>query len=590
MFDSTSDRSGSGLPGHGGGQPDGSAGRSANERASARASARRADPGAEVIGAGFTHEDQQEDATGFAAGGDRDRLPAGPALNACVEEAFEAGIERLSDDELVGVLCAARRLASRQAAIELAAVAELDARRCDGQERVASMSSEHVSAELAAALTLTSRAADSLLCLGRDLARLPQVSGALADGRLDRPRAEVFASELGHVGDLLALAIAAALSRPAEGMTTGQLRAAIRSLVLAVDPAAASRRSERARADARVEAWQETSGNGALAGRELPAAEMIAADKRIDAIARSLKDAGAAGGMDQLRVAVFCALLTGRDPETLLPARVREDALASGPSRGRRASDAPCPAGDRDPAGWAPAGWAPAGWAPGMSGSVNLTMPLQAWVGLSDAPGEVLGVGPLDADTCRVLAERIAQRPGNRWCLTLTDSGGQAMAHACSREGPGTPGSGGARPGEPARSARSDGETRPQGTEEAGARLAAWLASLHPAWLESGNCAHRRESKGYTPAPALRHLVKIRQRTCGFPGCRRPASACDDDHTVPFDQGGKTCECNLAPLCRRHHRVKQGTGWRLEQREPGVLAWTTPAGRRYRTAPGSYPG
>jgi len=50
---------------------------------------------------------------------------------------------------------------------------------------------------------------------------------------------------------------------------------------------------------------------------------------------------------------------------------------------------------------------------------------------------------------------------------------------------------------------------------------------------------------------------------------------------VPYDQGGKTCLCNLAPLCRRHHRTKQARGWALNQVSPGVFAWSTPSGRHY---------
>src|SRR5258708_5996844 len=102
-------------------------------------------------------------------------------------------------------------------------------------------------------------------------------------------------------------------------MTTGQLRAALKAMVLWLDPAAARRRAEQGRAQARVEAWPEGSGNAGLAGRELPAADAVAADKRITAIARALKDAGAPGTLDQLRAAVFVALLAGRDPQTLLP-------------------------------------------------------------------------------------------------------------------------------------------------------------------------------------------------------------------------------------------------------------------------------
>ena len=99
-----------------------------------------------------------------------------------------------------------------------------------------------------------------------------------------------------------------------------------------------------------------------------------------------------------------------------------------------------------------------------------------------------------------------------------------------------------------------------------------------------------RRSKGYQPAPSLRHLVNIRERTCGFPGCRNPAVRCDQDHTIPHDQGGRTCECNLACLCRRHHQAKQAQGWRLDQPEPGVLIWRLPHGRSYQVEPRHYPG
>jgi hypothetical protein len=94
---------------------------------------------------------------------------------------------------------------------------------------------------------------------------------------------------------------------------------------------------------------------------------------------------------------------------------------------------------------------------------------------------------------------------------------------------------------------------------------------------------------GYRPPRTLRHLIAVRQRTCGFPGCRRPATRCDDDHTIPWDQGGPTCACNLSPLCRHHHRAKQAAGWRLTQPEPGVLCWTLPHGRAYTTTPEPYP-
>ena len=117
----------------------------------------------------------------------------------------------------------------------------------------------------------------------------------------------------------------------------------------------------------------------------------------------------------------------------------------------------------------------------------------------------------------------------------------------------------------------------------------AWLASLRLEWLERGGCGHQRQGPSYRPGRKLRHLIQIRQRTCAHPGCRRPAEDCDLDHTIPYQQGGLTCECNLGPFCRRHHQTKQAPGWHVTQPEPGTLVWTTPHGRTYTVKPGRYP-
>jgi len=192
---------------------------------------------------------------------------------------------------------------------------------------------------------------------------------------------------------------------------------------------------------------------------------------------------------------------------------------------------------------------------------VNLTMPAGTWLGTSDNPGESDRYGVIDADTCRDLADALATHTATRWCITLVDGNGQTVGHGCARAGPGPPGS----------------------------DLAAWLATVTTTPVETGTCQHQRESAGYRPSPGLRHIVKIRSPRCGFPGCRRRAVRCDDDHTIPHHKGGKTCECNLYPLCRRHHRAKQEQGWQLTQPEPGFLIWTLPCGRTIATGPEPYP-
>jgi hypothetical protein len=125
----------------------------------------------------------------------------------------------------------------------------------------------------------------------------------------------------------------------------------------------------------------------------------------------------------------------------------------------------------------------------------------------------------------------------------------------------------------------------PQGTEAAEliARLQIPLASI-----AEGTCGHEHVEPQYRPSRGLRHLVQARSPWCTAGGCGNHATACDVDHTIPWHKNGITCECNLSPLCRHHHRVKQLEGWHLQQPEPGVLVWHTPAGRTYTTTPGTY--
>jgi hypothetical protein len=188
-----------------------------------------------------------------------------------------------------------------------------------------------------------------------------------------------------------------------------------------------------------------------------------------------------------------------------------------------------------------------------------LTVPLATHLGLASEPGAVAGFGPVDGPLARHLTHLAAADSRTRCCLTLTGPGGQAIGHGCL-------------PG-PAALARL-------GTQPV-------TVTITP--LARGSCDHQHEEPGYQPSRALRHLITARTPVCTAPGCRHPAARCDLDHTTPYDQGGRTCECGLAPLCRHHHRCKQAEGWRLHQPEPGIMHWTTPAGRHYITTPGTYP-
>jgi hypothetical protein len=98
-----------------------------------------------------------------------------------------------------------------------------------------------------------------------------------------------------------------------------------------------------------------------------------------------------------------------------------------------------------------------------------------------------------------------------------------------------------------------------------------------------GGCAHTTASLAYRPPATIRDLIEARDQTCRFPGCRQPAGRGDLDHTTPYHRGGLTCPCNLGPLCRRHHQLKQQRHWALTQTQPGTFHWKTSAGRLHIT-------
>ncbi len=111
------------------------------------------------------------------------------------------------------------------------------------------------------------------------------------------------------------------------------------------------------------------------------------------------------------------------------------------------------------------------------------------------------------------------------------------------------------------------------------AQVAAWCADAARVTIKPvidlnatfGSC-------GYQPSEAVHEQVVLRDGTCIFPSCTRPASTCDLDHRVPFEQGGTTTSDNLAPLCRRHHRAKTHSAWSYTSPEPGLYVWTSPEG------------
>jgi hypothetical protein len=82
----------------------------------------------------------------------------------------------------------------------------------------------------------------------------------------------------------------------------------------------------------------------------------------------------------------------------------------------------------------------------------------------------------------------------------------------------------------------------------------------------------------------LAEHVELRDVTCVFPWCTRPARGCDKDHIVAYDPDGppgQTGSHNVAALCRRHHRLKTHGGWTYTMVEPGTYLWSSPHGYQF---------
>ena len=246
-----------------------------------------------------------------------------------------------------------------------------------------------------------------------------------------------------------------------EQQTSGQLRAALARAILAADPEAARKRRDQAQREARVLRWREDAGTAALSGRDLPSAEVLAADQRISARVRELKSAGLAGTMDELRARAYLDFLLGRtglpQPGTSDPAAGQPTASTAGPDR-PGGSPAGAGAGPDRP-GTSPAGagagpdrrdggaggrgtgsdgtatgpWPPAGPPGGLAARINVTVPLSTLLGTSGTPGEVAAFGPVDAELARELARAAGTHPATRWCVTVIGQHGQAVRHGCAR-------------------------------------------------------------------------------------------------------------------------------------------------------------
>jgi hypothetical protein len=459
-------------------------------------------------------------------------LPTGPGL---AEGLDGLALADLSAESLFDVLKACERLAAWAQARQLTAINEIMRRETSaGSPGAASRPGEGAPGEfavmeIACALKLSDLSASVRVDLARNLEdRLPFVLDSLEAGTIDLARARVLVEETSGLSAQDAQAVAAGLLSAASRLTSAQLRYRVRRRVAVVDSEAASRRAAGNRRARR--AWLGELEDGlAELGALLPANDAALGWSVLDTLARTVlaEDPEDRRTLDEVRADVFADLVTGR--AHVPAARVPAAAAPAPPS----ASPTPAPP--------TPAPPTPAPPTPCLSSGrrrlpppavLQVTVPWRTLVGGSNLPGEVSGFGPVDAETARAVA-----------VTALEDLSGGLSVHWIVHDDSG-------------RAVATTSTTR-----------------------------HRRRLDEYRARVLTALGVEVRDRTCRHPGCRAPARRCDHDHTVPFPFG-RTVTCNLACLCRRHHRSKTHGRWRVEQLPGGRLVWTSPTGTVHRTDPG----
>ena len=441
----------------------------------------------------------------------------------------------LTDDELLGVISAARRLQASSEHLELAGIAEYARRNADrltaskerGDKRLR-REGEYAAEELGYELLVSRQAAGQRLDLAADLVRrLPLTFAGMASGVISGQKAAMIHRRTWYLSDADAATVDADLAAAAPGLRPDSVSARAARLARRLDPEAARRHKEEAKARRRVDIGQEASGNATLGGRELDSAEVLAAKSSIWAEAEARLGSGAEGTADEVRARVFMDRLLG-----ITPARSAADQAA-------------------------------------LPALINLTVPAGTLAGLFEAMGEAVGLGLLDPEDTRAVVEAASRHPATRWCVTLIDDKtGWATAHGCAR-------------------GRHPWKAPAGGAGRAG--LAGLLRDLNVRFepIAAGTCDHRHQEDRYLPTRKLRHLVQARSATCPGRGCGAQSVHNEADHTVAWPKGS-TDECNLSMPCGRHHHAKHAPGWDLRQVEPGVLRWTTPSGRVYTTTPEPY--
>ena len=522
-----------------------------------------------------------------------------------------AGVLTLRGADAIAELRAAHRARGRMTATFLRRLHT--AARVTAEGGLRDASDRFSGDEVAAALGWSPSMAGRWVELAEDLTmRLPRVLAAMEEGSLDETKARVFSEWTRDLAADHAAEVAETLLGHAPQMPTGALIEAVVQTAIALDPEFAARREARARKRARVVGSVTPDGTASLSGYDLPLDETVEALARVEALADQVRARGIDMPIGQLRATVYLRLLdgfgAGLDDATLVRALVAV-LRNEGPEDGGPDDDGPEEGGPGDggpgdggtdgggpeeerpheaPPSEAPDETEPAPPTRGRRrGVTELRMQLSTLLGLDDRPAHLTTWGPLLASRAR---QWVAQHPFAEWRIVVVDVQGRLLHVLLSRHRPP-----GAR--DHVGGLRGIVELQVPRVLLSGVdpgRFPPWASLLADAQrqladLPRDGCPDRRPQAPDAAArrrasAELDRWVRVRDRRCALHTCRRPARACDLDHTRPWAEHGPSAAWNLGALCRRHHRMKHLGGWRLSQPEPGEFIWRSRAGMTYLVA------
>ncbi|MET0434764.1 MAG: DUF222 domain-containing protein [Cellulomonas sp.] len=485
-------------------------------------------------------------AAGEGLGERLDAMAAGPGLLAELE-ALDLGA--LPSYELPEVVVQARRVAAHAHALEAAAAAALarhpDLRHPDLAavcrslpEGTAFVHADLAAADLSARLLVSPGEAKLLIREGRAYAgALADTGAALADGRIEPAKARAIVQGAGDEPAHVAAAVEAEVLPRVAGRSVTQVRADVARALNRVDPEGVADRHRTARAARTVSRPRILQDGMAGLWAVLPAADAVRLDGTLDALARRSRQAGDPRTLDQLRADELLDRVLGAGGHpvaadgTVLPSHrdgAHEDhdafGLVTGPD------PEPAPAEVAPARADAPAARPRVGGESAARAVVHLTMSLATLLGADDAPGDLAGYGPIDAQQARAMALDL----GSTWRRVVTDP-------------------------------------------LSGTVLDVGRTTYRPPAALADHVRHRDK---YCTAPGC----PVPATRCDLDHTRAYHPPTDGTPPRPL---GTTCAHNLGPLCRTHHRLKTAGILRVHQPTAGEFIWRTPTGHAFRVRPGT---